>query len=345
MVAAMNQPPTPPARAWVAVVAVLALVLAAFATGFVLRDQLTPPPPSPTPAPTPATVAGVAKLLLPSAVYIRAGESVGSGFIYRTGPNEHGKPGAFVMTAAHVVRDVTEVTIRLDDGSPVAGHVLGRDKQRDVAVIRLNKTGLHPATLATGVRLVIGGMAVAVGSPFGLEDTVTSGVVSGVGRTLQTDGGAVDAIQTDAAINPGNSGGPLADDQARVIGINVAMHRIGNTGSGVGLAVPIDVAVDAAKYLEKGKAPPPVAYLGVSGADPSSALTGAVVLDVRPNSPAARAGIEKGDRITAIDGKAVAGMPELAAAIRKHVPNDTVTLTVIRDSKTRKVKVKLGTYS
>jgi S1-C subfamily serine protease len=278
-------------------------------------------------------------------VYIRAGDSVGSGFIYKLAKNEHGRPGALVMTAAHVVADATNATIRLDDGTPVAGYVLGRDKQRDVAVIRLNRAGLKPARLAAGIRLRVGELAVAIGSPFGLEDTVTAGVVSGVGRTLQTDGGAVDAIQTDAAINPGNSGGPLADDQARVIGINVAIHRIGPTGMGVGLAVPIDTALEAAAYLEKGKQPPPVAFLGVSGADPTGAQPGAVVLDVRSGSPAAAAGLQKGDRITAIDGKAVPGMPELAAAIRKHKPGDTVTLTVIRADKTLTVKVKLGTYS
>jgi S1-C subfamily serine protease len=152
----------------------------------------------------------------------------------------------------------------------------------------------------------------------------------------------VDAIQTDAAINPGNSGGPLADREGRVIGINVA--RDGSGPASIGLAVPIDVALDAAEYLEKGKPAPEMAFLGVSGTDPSGPNPGALVVDVRPGSAAADAGIQKGDRIIAIDGVNVAGMPELASAIRKHEPGDAVTLSIVRAQKTIKVKVELGRF-
>jgi S1-C subfamily serine protease len=315
--------------------AVILAVLLAFAGGYVVRDAtMRTPGPTATPALVdPAT--RVAELLLPSAVYIRAGGSVGSGFIYDA--------GGLILTAAHVVDDNTTATVRLTDGTPLAGKVLGRDRTRDVAVIRVKHKPLRAAKLGTGVRLHVGDFAVAIGSPFGLEQTVTAGIVSGLGRTLETPGGAVDAIQTDASINPGSSGGPLADREGRVIGINVARH--GTSADGVGLAVPIDVAVDAARYLAAGKTPPEVGFLGVNGSDPAGPNPGALVVAVRPGSGADQAGLRKGDRIIAIDGRPVAGMPELASAVRKHVPGDTVTLTLVREQKTIRVKVKLGRFS
>ena len=327
--------PPPPERRnrWVGVSIVLAVLLA-FAGGYVVRDT-TAREPEPTPTPEPVDPARkVAELLLPSAVFIRSGEGVGSGFVY----NAKG----LILTAAHVVQDRATVTIRLSDGTPLTGKVLGRDRARDVAVVEVKHKELRPAKLARGVRVHVGDLAVAIGSPFRLEETVTAGVVSGLGRTLETPGGAVDAIQTDAAINPGNSGGPLADREGRVIGINVA--RDGSGPASIGLAVPIDVALDAAEYLEKGKDAPEMAFLGVSGSDPSGPNPGALVVEVRPGSAAATAGLQKGDRITAIDGVKLPGMPELASAIRKHAPGDTVTLTIVRAQKTIQVKVELGRF-
>jgi S1-C subfamily serine protease len=326
--------PRPPRRGPIALIVVL-LVLLAFSTGYIVRDR-TQSEPVPTPTPTPTDLgAEVAHALLPSAVFVRSGTSLGSGFVYDT--------KGLILTAAHVVEARMDVTVRLSDGTPLAGKVLGRDTARDVAVISVKRKGLRAAKLARGVRLQVGQFAVAIGSPFGLEESVTVGVVSGTGRTLETADGAVDAIQTDAGINPGNSGGPLADSQARVIGINVATHRSG--AQSIGLAVPIDVALDAATYLEKGKQPPEQAFLGVSGADPTGANPGALVVEVRPGSAAEIAGIRKGDRIEAVDNKPVAGIPELAAVIRKHSPGDTVSLTVVRDEKKMVVKVKLGRFN
>jgi S1-C subfamily serine protease len=172
---------------------------------------------------------------------------------------------------------------------------------------------------------------------------VTAGVISGTGRTLETRGGAVDAIQTDAAINVGNSGGPLADARGRVIGINLAVTREG-AGSPVGLAVPIDVAFEAVPDLEEGKDAPKMAFLGVSGHDPTEAEQGALVIEVKAGSPAAKAGIRKGDILTAIDGVKTPGMTEFAAEIRKHEPGDEVTITLLRDGRARTVEVELGEF-
>jgi putative serine protease PepD len=310
------------------------LVAGAFAGGFAVRDSLVPEV-TPTPRATPIEPAArAAALVVPSAVYIRAGSSVGSGVVYDS--------RGLILTAAHVVGINKETTIRLPTGSPLQGTVLGRDTSRDIAVIKVQKR-LRPAKLARGVQLRAGQLAVAVGSPFGLEESVTAGVVSGSARTLETPGGAVDAIQTDAAINPGNSGGPLVDAEGRVIGINVATHKSG--AQSIGLAVPIDIAYDAAKYLEKGKQPPAVAYLGIRGSEPSEADPGALVIEVKDGSPAAKADVREGDIITAIDGQSVRGMPELASEIRKHEPGDTVTLSVVREGKKLLVKVKLTNFS
>jgi S1-C subfamily serine protease len=301
----------------------------AFVAGFVLREELRD---EPAPTPTPVAVdpaAQVARKLLPSTVYIRAGTRAGSGFVYNA--------GGLVLTAAHVVGDQEDVTVRLSDGTPLAGKVLGRDTGRDVAVIKIERKGLVAAALSRDpVR--VGELTVAIGSPFGDRETVTAGVVSGIGGTLPTPGGAVDVIRTDAAVNQGNSGGPLVDREGRVIGINVALRGT------LGLAVPIDVALDTAKYLEQGKTAPAVAQLGVKGTDPADPRAGALITTVTPGSAAAGVGIKEGDLITAIDGQRLQGMFELAAAIRKHAPGDEVTLTVVTDGKTRQVKVKLASH-
>jgi S1-C subfamily serine protease len=334
--AALAEPSRPSARGPWRAIAIVLMILVAFAGGYIVRDTTQrEPAPTPTPHPVdPATRA--ASVLLPSTVFIRAGEGVGSGFIYDA------KKG-LVMTAAHVVDGRDVVTVRLTDGTPLNGKVLGADRARDVAVVQVKKTGLRAAKLAVGDRIHVGDIAVAIGSPFGLEETVTAGVVSGLGRTLDTPGGATDAIQTDASINPGSSGGPLADRDGRVIGINVAKRGTGDDA--LGFAIPIDVAADAARYLAQGKTPPEMAFLGVSGSDPTGPNPGALVVEVQPGGPGVAAGLLKGDRITAIDGVRVPGFAELAQAIRKHRPDDTVTLTVVREDKTISVKVKLGRFS
>jgi S1-C subfamily serine protease len=188
----------------------------------------------------------------------------------------------------------------------------------------------------------VGQIAIAIGSPFGLEQTVTSGIVSAVGRVVSPTN-PVEMIQTDAPINPGNSGGPLADSQGRVIGMNTSIRTAdGSMGSvGVGFAIPSDTLNDIAQRIVNGESLD-VAYLGVRGSAPTGSTAGVVVTEVRPNSPAAHADLRTGDQVGAIDGTPVTNMSSLSARIQLHRPGDTVTLTIQRDGTEKDVQVTLG---
>lgn len=303
----------------------------AFTGGVILARGGSSPSPTATPSPDVEPVAQVARILLPSTVQLRAGEATGSGVIYR--------PDGFILTAAHVVEGRDEVSVRLSDGSRLDGKVLGHDAARDIAVVKVDRTRLPAARLARGVRLRVGQLTMAIGSPFGLADTVTAGVVSGIGRSLPTGQGPVDAIQTDTSVNPGNSGGPLADRFGRVIGINVAVR--GRVADRVAFAVPIDVAMQAADRIQQGQPPPPVAFMGVTGTEPATGRAGALVTEVHAGSPAANAGVIDGDLVIAIDRQQIDSMEELAAAIRRHSPGDKVTLTVVRDGEEHRFTIEL----
>ena len=195
-------------------------------------------------------------------------------------------------------------------------------------MVKVDRTGLKAAPLAVGQTVQVGQLAIAIGSPFGLNETVTAGIVSSNDRVLP-DGREV--IQTDAPINPGNSGGVLADRRGRVIGINSAIRPGDNSNGnvGIGFAVPIDIAAKSAAAIVKGEEIQ-IGYLGVSMGDATGNQSGAVVQEVTPDSPAARAGLQAGDVVVSIDGKAVQDRSELVAAIRGHKPGDKVTLVVVR---------------
>jgi S1-C subfamily serine protease len=281
-------------------------------------------------------VAAVAKALLPSVVQIETGQGLGSGVIY--------DKNGYILTAAHVVEGAgDQVTVRLADGTKLTARVLGTDTSTDIGVIKVDRNNLPPAALALKTQLQVGQMAVAIGSPFGLEGSVTSGVVSAVNRSLPAGRGNVfEVIQTDAPINPGNSGGALADREGRVIGINDSIQSESGGNEGVGFAVPIDIAAASATRIVQGKTTES-GYLGVGGADPSLGRAGALINEVISGGPADKAGLQVGDLVVAVNGKKVQSMDDLAAQVRLLGPGQRAALTVVRDGKEQTVTATLTT--
>jgi S1-C subfamily serine protease len=268
-------------------------------------------------------VAAAAAAVAPAVVQIETRFGLGSGVIYdRDG---------HILTAAHVVEGAGRaVDVRLADGTVVDGEVLGADTVTDVAVVKIDGSSTLPvATLALDEPVRVGQLAVAVGSPFGLDQTVTSGIISAVDRSVRTNDGALSMLQTDAPINPGNSGGALADRSGRVIGINDAIATESGSNAGVGFAIPIDVAAAVAERIVAGE-PITQAFLGIESVattDGGGALIGQVV----SGSPADAAGLERGDRIVSFDGAAVRDPVDLVAKVRSHRPGDVVSITYERD--------------
>jgi putative serine protease PepD len=326
--------------AGLALVAALALGGTGVAIGREIADDRSPSAGSAQVAPTVVgsetdePVAAVAAALSPAVVQIETGSGLGSGFVYDA---EQG----YAMTAAHVVEGSQQVTVRLADGRAVDGTVLGADAASDIAVVQVDADDLTAAALATGEPVEVGQLAVAIGSPFGLDQTVTSGIVSAVGRTVETPNGAGSMIQTDASINPGNSGGALADRQGRVIGVNVSIASQGGGNDGVGFAVPIDTAVSVAERLVAGE-PITNGYLGIGVADPTDGTSGALVQQIEPGGPAEDAGLQQGDVVTSIDGDAVASASDLVAAVRSRQPGTEVTVTVDRQGQEVTLQATLG---
>jgi putative serine protease PepD len=283
-------------------------------------------------------VAAVAAAVAPAVVQIETSSGLGSGFVYDS--------DGHILTANHVVDGAGKhVKVRLADGTLHDGDVVGGDQASDVAVVKIDPfDGMQVATMALGVKLQVGQLAVAVGSPFGLDQTVTSGIVSAIDRPESTPGGAIDMIQTDSAINPGNSGGPLADRGGRIIGINDQIATQTGENTGVGFAIPIDLAKAVADKLVAGE-PVQFALLGVRTQSEGQGLigTGAIVVSVDSGSPADQAGIQEGDRITALDGATVQDQISLAARVRSHQPGDQVEVTFKRGSNEKTVTVTLGT--
>jgi putative serine protease PepD len=285
-------------------------------------------------------IADVARAVGPSVVLIATDEGEGSGIIY--------DKSGLIVTNAHVVGTFTTVAVQLADGTVFDdAKVVGTDTVRDVAVVKVPTTkDLPAATFGKTDDVRVGQTAVAIGSPFGLEQTVTAGIVSAVGRVISNQN-PVEMIQTDAPINPGNSGGALADKQGRVIGMNTSIRTTGsNSGSvGVGFAVPADTFIAIANRIVKGESLA-VAYLGIRGSAPTGGGNGGVVIStVQAGSPAATAGLKPGDVITSLNGTKITTMLGMSARVQLQKPGDVIELTIVRDGSTSKVKITLGTLT
>ena len=266
-------------------------------------------------------------------------EGVGSGFVI----SQEG----FILTNNHVVEDAEQIKVKLANGNEYDAKVVGRDPKTDLAVVRIDGgKDLRPLPLGNSGDLKVGSWVVAIGSPFGLEQTVTQGIVSGKGRVIGS-GPYDDFIQTDASINPGNSGGPLINMKGEVIGINTAINP---SGQGIGFAIPIDMAKSIIPQLEK-TGSVTRGWLGVGIQQMTPALEksfglkdkeGVLVSDVFRGGPAERSGIERGDVITQFDGQKVADSRDLSRIVASTPVGKTVNVNLLRDGKAIERTVKVG---
>ncbi len=264
-----------------------------------------------------------------------SGTAEGSGFVYDS--------SGHIVTNDHVVNGAQAVSVKFWNGKTYDAQVVGSDSSTDLAVIKVDApdSQLYPLSLGLSRELEVGDSVVAIGSPFGLEETVTSGIVSALHRSIDSLNEGfriIDSIQTDAAINHGNSGGPLLSSGGQVIGVNAQIRSDSGGSDGIGFAIPSDTVRSIANQLiSNGHAVH--AYLGVS-LDSSS--TAARVAGVRPGTAAAQADLRSGDVIIAVDGTSIDSADGVSQAIDSHQPGDTVTLKIRRDGKTLTVDVKLG---
>ena len=286
-------------------------------------------------------------------VYPQSG--IGSGFII--------DPKGYILTNYHVVEGARKIDVTLSEGRKYTGKIVGYDKRSDLAVIKIDAENLPYLPLGDSDKLEPGQFAIAIGNPYGLNRTVTLGIVSALNRTIIEPNGVrlENLIQTDAAINPGNSGGPLINIKGEVIGINTAIK---SDAQGIGFAIPINKAKEIAnKLIKEGKITYP--WIGIRGYAITSDMLdyikfpvnkGVVIAEVVPGSPADKAGLKGGDRviyvdgtqiivggdiITKIDGKSVESMEDLRSEIQKRKVGDTVEITYIRNGKEYTVKIKL----
>ncbi len=320
-------------------------------------------------------VIAIYKAASPGVVHITS-TVLSQDFFFRVVP-ERGTGSGFViddkgliLTNNHVVENADNLEVTLADKSKVPAKLVGRDPQNDVAVIRVTapKEKLTPLRLGDSSQLQVGQMAIAIGNPFGLDRTITRGVVSAVGRSLESDSGRKirNVIQTDAAINPGNSGGPLLNSRGEVIGVNTAIFTPSGGSVGIGFAIPVNAAKKVIPQLiARGRASHP--WLGITGMDITPTVAkalslpvaeGVIIAQVAPNGPAARAGLRGsqrrvrvgnylinvgGDIIQNLDAERIATIDDLTAYLdeRKRV-GDEVRVTILRDGNALEVRVRLG---
>ena len=319
--------------------------------GGILKVQRRTAPPLPAGN---DSIPAVAAKVLPSTVQIiaqydgKAEGATGSGWVFdRDG---------HLLTNNHVVAqaaaDNGPIEVIDQKGRQFKATVVGRSPVYDIAVLYAPEAkSLEPAAIGSSDQMLVGETVVAIGSPLGLSATVTSGIISALHRPVTTGDGSdssfINAIQTDAAINPGNSGGPLVNLRGQVIGVNSAIASLGAQSSngesgsiGVGFAIPIEqVQITTDQILRTGKARYPVIGASVRS---TTAGNGAVIGTVQSGSPAEKAGLKSGDRISAVDGQEVSGSADLVVAIRSHLPGEAIKLTVHRGSRTLTIAVTLG---
>lgn len=288
---------------------------------------------APTYAPGDEPIADAAQIILPSVVFVETDSGVGSGVVYDS--------DGLIVTAAHVVEGSDNVRVRFNDGEQVEGTVLGRATQVDIAVIKVDRTGVTAATFATE-KPRVGQTAIAVGSPWGLEGTVTAGIISAVDQTNCSFTTCSSMVQTDAAINPGNSGGALVDREGRVVGINVSIFSTSGANDGVGFAVPADIATTYADAIISGQ-PIETAFLGVQADDVNTeGQAGAEITVIVDASAAQAAGLEVGDVVIGFDGVPIRSFGDLVAQVRAHQPGESVDVIILRNNAEQTVPVTLG---
>ena len=261
------------------------------------------------------------------------GGATGSGFVI--------DDAGHIVTNQHVVDGAQSVTVRFANGKEVDAQIVGTDPSTDIAVLDVDvpASELTPLNFASETSLAVGDSVIVIGSPFGLEGTLTAGIVSALGREIRSPNGFTieNAVQTDAALNHGNSGGPVLDLQGRVVGVAAQIASESGGSDGIGYAIPGDTAQRvAAELIKSGRVEH--AFLGVSLPDDGAAR----LAEVSPGSPAANAGLQAGDVVTAVDGNSIETGDELRSAIDAKKPNDKITLTIKRNGKERTVQVTLG---
>jgi S1-C subfamily serine protease len=296
-----------------------------------------------------AAVVGAVERIAPSVVRLEVGhergrgprgESSGSGFVFT--------PDGFVLTNSHVVHGARRITAVLADGRRTPATLVGDDPDTDLAVVRIAAEGLRPAVLGRSSTLRVGQLAIAIGSPYGFHATVTTGVVSALGRSLRAQSGRLidDVLQTDASLNPGNSGGPLVNSLGEVVGVNTAMIL---PAQGICFAIAIDLArFVAGSLIHDGRITR--AYLGVAGQNARlrrhlvrrhglAHETGVLVLSVEPSSPAERAGLREGDVLVSFAGEAIATVDDLHRVLSGPRVGQAAPLVVLRNSERLVIEV------
>ncbi len=307
------------------------------------------------------SVAEIAKKITPSIVHIDTKRVQSSIFGFELGIQEGTGSGViydsngYILTNHHVVGDATEIKVTLASGEELDGRKIGSDRDNDIAVVKVERSNLPALEIGDSDSLVVGELAVAVGSPFGFEQSVTSGIISALHRNVSVTVGTgdvivlTDLIQTDAAINPGNSGGALCDSNAKLIGINTLIASQSGGSEGVGFAIPIKTAKRIADDIIAGR-PVSHPYMGITGQSVSEEIakryelptkSGAYVTSVFPGGPADKAGIKQGDIIVGIDGRQIKSMDDLIAEIRRRNVGDTMMVEFYSGRERKSVRIKL----